>query len=503
MMTGEFLGESLSEFSGESSGELSRSDALALGRLDAHDQARLIRDGELPVEALTEAAIARIEALDPTVHALSHYDPEAARAEARARVGTNGAMRGVPWLPKDSLDYPGMPTTSCSRSRSPRSVERGYPYTQRLQQAGLVALGKSAMPEFGLLASTEPFTGPVTRNPWSLDHSPGGSSGGAVTAVAAGLVPLAHASDGGGSIRLPASCCGVVGLKPGRDTTVRVRARHAIEDLLVADSLVSRSVRDVAWGFAAAHCDSKRSVMTGPSSRRLRIAVIEHGLRDNVAHPDVARAVASTADLCASLGHQVERTSWPVDGHALLASFEDVWSHLAADCVDAARALPGGGRLEDVIEPWTLALGLRAARLPTTALERVYQQFARLPAQLEEFFSRFDVLLSAVVSAPPPLLGTYGPSVPAEQLMPAMFDWVAYTPLQNMAGTPAISLPLFQSSAGLPIGSMFAADRAQEDMLLALAFELEAALPWAERWPKHSVAHIGTPYLSAASNDHS
>jgi amidase len=222
---------------------LSLSEALALGRLDAHDQARLVRDGELAPEALTEAAILRIEAIEPTVRALSHYDPDAARAEARAptRTGTDGAMRGVPWLPKDSLDYPGMPTTSCSRSRSRRSIQHAYPYVQRLQQAGLVALGKSAMPEFGLLASTEPLAGPVTRNPWSLERSPGGSSGGAAAAIAAGLVPLAHASDGGGSIRLPASCCGVVGLKPGRDSTVRVRARHVIEDLLVADSLLSHA----------------------------------------------------------------------------------------------------------------------------------------------------------------------------------------------------------------------------------------------------------------------
>ncbi|MBL8267243.1 amidase family protein, partial [Steroidobacter sp.] len=296
--------------------EISLSEALALGRLDAHDQARLVRDGELPVEALTEAAILRIDALDPTVRALSHYDPTLARGEARALRESGGTMRGVPWLPKDSLDYPGMPTTSCSRSRSRKAIQHGHAYVQRLQQAGLVALGKSSMPEFGLLASTEPLAGPVTRNPWSLEHSPGGSSGGAVAAIAAGLVPLAHGSDGGGSIRLPASCCGVVGLKPGRDSTVRVRARHLVEDLLVADSLHSRSVRDVAWGFAAAHTDSKRAVVTGPSSRRLRIAVIEHGLRGNVPHADTARAVASTADLCARLGHKVERTSWPLDGHA-------------------------------------------------------------------------------------------------------------------------------------------------------------------------------------------
>jgi amidase len=472
--------------------EVSLDEALALGRLDAHDQAQLVRNGQLPVEALTAAAILRIEALDPTVRALSHYDPDLARAEADARQQGDGPMRGVPWLPKDSLDYPGMPTRSCSRSRSREAVQHGYPYVQRLRRAGLVALGKSAMPEFGLLASTEPLAGPVTRNPWSLQHSTGGSSGGAASAVAAGLVPLAHGSDGGGSIRLPACCCGVVGLNPGRDSTVRARARHAIEDLLVADSLHSRSVRDVAWSFAATHCDPKRPSVTGPSSRRLRIAVIERGLRGQDPHADVARAVASTADLCAGLGHVVERSTWPLDGHAFMESFEDLWSHVGADCVDAIRALRGGGCLEDLIEPWTVSLGLRAEQLPVSALERAYQQIARLPAQLARFFARFDVVLSAVVSAPPPLLGTYGPTVPAERLLRSVFEWVAYTPLQNMAGTPAISLPLFQSGDGLPIGSMLAADRAQEELLLALAFELEAALPWADRWPEHSAARVAT-----------
>jgi amidase len=483
--------------------ETSLTEALALGRLDAHAQARLVREGELPVEALTEAAILRVEALDRTVRALSHYDPVLARAEARSRRRSDGSMRGVPWLPKDSLDYPGMPTTSCSRSRNRKAVRHGYPYVRRLQQAGLVALGKSAMPEFGLLASTEPLAGPMTRNPWSLDHSPGGSSGGAAAAVAAGLVPLAHGSDGGGSIRLPASCCGVIGLKPGRDSTVRVRARHLVEDLLVADCLHTRSVRDVAWGFAAAHCDAKRPVVTGPSSRRLRIAVIEHGLHGNEPEVDVARAVAATADLCARLGHRVERTTWPLDGRALLDAFEDLWSHLGADCVEATRMRPGRGRLERVLEPWTVGLGLRADGLPTSALERAYQQIARLPDQLGDFFTRYDVALSAVVSAPPPLLGTYGPTVPAEQLMSSMFEWVAYTPLQNIAGTPAISLPLFQSSEGLPIGSMFAADRGQEDLLLALAFELEVALPWSHRWPRHSVGGMATFNSRTATDGHS
>lgn len=466
---------------------LTLSDAFAIGRLDAHDQAALVCKGELDAAALTEAALLRIEALDPTLRAASHYAPEPVRARA-ANLAEGGAMRGVPWMPKDSLDYPGMPTRSCSRSRSGALAASGYAYVERLDAAGLVAVGKTSMPEFGLLGSTEPLAGPVTLNPWSAKHSPGGSSGGAGAAVAAGLVPLAQGSDGGGSIRLPAACCGIVGLKPGRDSTVRVRSRHNVEDLLVGDSLMSRSVRDTAWGFAAAHLDPQRAMVTGPSARRLRIGVIEHGLRGAAPDADVAQAIRRSADLCASLGHGVEKVDWPIDGAAFLRSFEDLWTHLGADCVDAVRAVSGGRRLEDLIEPWTLALGRRAETLPFGALEAAYRQLANLPAQLAQFHTQYDVVLSPVTSTPAPLLGAYGPSVPAEELMETMFAWIPYTPLQNMAGTPAISLPLFTAANGLPIGSMFAADRGQEDTLLALAYELEAALPWHGRWPAISVA---------------
>ncbi|UNK43275.1 amidase family protein [Luteimonas sp. S4-F44] len=469
---------------------LTRSDAFRIGRLDAHDQAALVRSGQLDAAGLIDAAILRIEALDPALQALSHRAFEPARREAAEldRAHTRAPMAGVPWLPKDSLDYPGMPTRSGSRSRSATLVAHGHPYVQRLVAQGLVAVGKSAMPEFGLLASTEPLLGPVTRNPWSLAHSPGGSSGGAAAAVAAGLVPVAHGSDGGGSIRLPSSCCGVVGLKPGRDSTVRVRDRHLVEDLLVADGLHARSVRDVAWGFATTHPQVGRPMVRAPSARRLRIGVIEQGLRGAAPHPEVRDAVARTATLCEALGHRVERVRWPIDGDAFLTAFEDLWSHLAADAVDAATALIGGRRLEDALEPWTLALGARARALPTRALEDAYAQIAGLPRQLSAFYATHDVVLTPVVSAPPPPIGTFAPELPTEALMQTMFAWIDYTPLQNMAGTPAISLPLGMSTDGLPIGAMFAADRGQEDVLLALAYELEAAAPWADRWPAHSVA---------------
>ncbi|KAF1686720.1 hypothetical protein B1992_07395 [Pseudoxanthomonas broegbernensis] len=461
--------------------------AFEIGRLDAHDQAALRRRGEVSAPELAEAALLRIEALDPLLGAVSHRAPERARARAAGPLA-DAPLAGVPWLAKDSLDYPGMPTRACSRSRSGVLAERGHAYAERMDAQGLVAVGKSSMPEFGLLGSTEPLAGPVTRNPWSPRHSPGGSSGGAAAAVAAGLVPLAQGSDGGGSIRIPAACCGIVGLKPGRDSTVRVRARHTIEDLLVGDSLMARSVRDVAQGFAAAHVDPRRAAVARPGAARLRIGVIQAGLLGDAPHPDVAESIRASADLCASLGHAVEAAQWPLDGTAMLHAFQDIWTHLGADCVDAARPLLGGRRLEDALEPWTLALGRRALELPTAALERGYAQLARLPAQMAAFHTRYDVLLSPVVAAPVPPLGSFGPSLPAEELMGTMFDWIAYTPLQNLAGTPAISLPLSCDAQGLPLGSMFGADRGDEDLLLGLALELEQARPWQGRWPPVSVA---------------
>lgn len=475
---------------------LTDQDAFAIGRLDAHDQAALVQAGELGAAGLVDAAIRRIERLDGTLQSLSHRAFEQARREAahldRAtdEGATRAAMAGVPWLAKDSLDHPGMPTRAGSRSRGDAPLARGHAYVDRLAAQGLVAVGKSAMPEFGLLASTEPLLGPTTRNPWSLAHSPGGSSGGAAAAVAAGLVPLAQGSDGGGSIRLPSSCCGIVGLKPGRDATVRVRGRHLVEDLLVADSLHARSVRDVAWGFATTHPRPSHAMVRSPSQRRLRIAVIERGLRGTAPDPDVRDALVRAASLCASLGHAVEFVGWPLDGHAFMAAFEDLWSHLAADAVDAMLPTLDGRRIEDAFEPWTLGLAERARRLPTTALEAAYRQIAALPPQLSSFFARYDVALSPVTTTPPPPLGTFAPTVPVDALAQSMFAWIDYTPLQNMAGTPAISLPLSHSGTGLPIGSMFAADRGQEETLLALAYELEAAAPWADRWPAHSVAHL-------------
>lgn len=453
-------------------------DALAIGKRDAHDQAALIRSGQLSAAELTEAAILRIEALDPGLGAVSARGFELARARAAQPLG-DGPMSGVPYLLKDSLDYPGLPGRGGSRARTAAPATRSFAFTDRFDAQGLVPLGKSNMPEFGLLPTTEPLLGPVTRNPWAEGITPGGSSGGAGAALAAGLVPLAHGSDGAGSIRIPASCCGVVGLKPGCGATVRVRARSVIEDLIVGDSLMSRSVRDVAWAFAASHPDVTRATVVAPSPRRLRIGLCLDALGGAAPDPAVVSAAEAAGRLCEGLGHTVEIASPDLDRAAAAEAMRTLWIHDGADAVDAINAEGSAHRLE----PWTLDLGRQAAVLPVSALEAAMRQVVEVPRRLSAWYADYDIMLTPTLAAPPPPIGFMQSEVAPDLLMERMFGWLGYTCLQNLSGTPAISLPLAWSDAGLPIGVMFAADRGQEDMLLALAHELEAAQPWAHRWP--------------------
>lgn len=465
------------------SGRITREDAFAIGRLDATGQALLIARGELAPADLVEAAIIRIDALDPALNALTFRDDDAARRRAKT---VEGVMAGVPWLVKDGLDYPGMPTRSGSRSRRDAAAgTAAFPYTERLDEAGLIAIGKTNAPEFGLLPTTEPLLYGAARNPWAPDRSPGGSSGGAAVAVASGMVPLAHAADGGGSIRIPASNCGLVGLKPGRGGNVRARDPHVIEDLLVGDTLLARSVRDVAW--ATAVTAPRGTPVAIPDRRRLRIAMIPDSLDRGAPSAEVQAALEFAGGLCASLGHDVELVPLPVDGPAVAAAFRTVWGYLARDSIRDAVSRPGASAAA-VLEPWTLDLAAWGSAIEAIDADRLFGRIAAAEAALGAFFQQYDLILSPVLRLPALPIGALAPDRPFDEIMALMFDYVSYTPLHNLTGLPAISLPLYPGDAGgAPVGSMFAAARGQEPLLLALAYELEAAAPWSGRWPAHSI----------------
>lgn len=454
-----------------------------IGLLDAHAQAELVCSGEVSAPELIEAAISRIVRLDPVLNAVSYRAFDLARARA-STVPRTAAWRGVPYLVKDSLDYIGMPSRCASRALSAGPARTQHEFISRFDRQGLIPLGKSNMPEFALMAATESLLYGPTVNPWDISRSPGGSSGGAGAAVAAGMLPIAHASDGGGSIRIPASCCGTLGLKTSRGVNARARAWHLIDDFLASDGFLARSVRDLAWthGIASSPLSSKDWIDTlRKPPRRLRVAVAMRNLVGELPAQDVQEVIRRTMRLMDSLGHIVEECELPSGVDQTLPAFKTLWTYAADDAV--ARV---AGR-RDMLEPWTLQLAQAVRRIEVAQLETVWRHVTDLDRLLSGVFQGYDVVLSPVLKTPPVERGALAPTRPFDALFDDMFDYVSYTPLNNLAGTPAISVPLFRSHSGPPIGSMFSAARGQEDLLLSLAFQLEEAAPWHDQWPPISV----------------
>lgn len=454
-------------------------------RLDATAQAELVRRGEASALELVDAAIGRIERIDPEINAVVLELFERARAQARRPA--EGPFAGVPFLIKDLDDLAGTRTSMGSRLFEGYVAEGNGPYVDAALATGLIPVGKSNTPEFGLIGTTESLALGACRNPWNTDHTPGGSSGGAGAAVAAGLVPFAHATDGGGSIRIPASCNGLFGLKPSRGRPGMAPTRDA---QITVQFCVSRSVRDSANLFAATERAGGTHPLVGrvagPADRRLRIAFSTRSYTGAAPHPDVEAAAHRAAKLCAELGHEVVDAAPAIEGEPFVDSFLTVWSALAAGVLGAARERELDPSA--VLEPWTLGLAAHHASLPLGAEERAIEHFAALQRAYEAFFDRYDVVLTPTLAAPPVRIGEQAPTLPYEELEARVFDWVAYTPIHNATGSPAMSVPLGISADGLPIGLQFAARPGAERTLLELAYELEAAAPWADRWPALATA---------------
>ncbi|KAF0184616.1 MAG: amidase [Alphaproteobacteria bacterium] len=457
-----------------------------LGNLDAVGVAEKIRNKEFtPLEAV-ESAIARAEKIQPQLNFMV-TDMFAHAREAAAKPQT-GMFAGVPTLIKDLNDVTGFPTKFGSRAFAgapPATAQT--PYTNSIMASGVVPIGKSTTPEFGFTATTEPLLTGATLNPWNTKHSSGGSSGGSAAAVAAGVVPIAHASDGGGSIRIPASCCGLVGLKPSRGRHITDERDQGPVPISV-NGCVSHSVRDtVAWLYSTQRTGDDKvfepvGMIAGASARKLRIGVQIKTFLGKDPDTEVAGEIAKVAATLKQLGHDVREFKAPIDGAAFSDAFTLYWAGMALDIREQVKAKAPGVALEELLEPLSLGLADLAEKAGPAGMARAVATLQRTQRKYEGMFPGIDVLLTPVLAKPPALIGEYAPTLPFEKFL-TIQDYVAYTPLINAVGAPAISLPLGMSSTGLPLGAHFAAKGGDEQTLIELAYQLEQALPWSGRKP--------------------
>lgn len=461
---------------------------------DAVALAELVRSKQVsPLEVLN-AAIARAEAVDPAINAVVQKYYDAARATAAGDLPA-GPLRGVPMLLKDlGIACKGTPTTNGSRFFRDAVADHDSTLVQRYRAAGLVIFGKTASPEFGATATTESILWGVTRNPWNLELSSGGSSGGAAAAVAAGIIPAAHASDGGGSIRIPASHCGLFGLKPSRGRMPAGPDNIESWMGLSTSHAISRSVRDSALllDIGAGAEAGSRIVPPAPVSyfaalatppAPLRIALLETNPFGLQLHPDCKAAVQRTAALCEQLGHRVEPVapSWPV-GELMGAMGILSGTGTLVAIRDRERTLGRAAKPDD-LEPIVWQSYQAAQKYSAEQLYRARAAADRGGRVFDEFLTRYDLILSPVTAAPPPPIGALSLDQPYERYAQNAMVASCYTALFNLTGLPAMSVPLFWNAQDLPIGSMFAGRFGDEVTLLKLAAQLEQAAPWSGKRP--------------------
>jgi Asp-tRNA(Asn)/Glu-tRNA(Gln) amidotransferase A subunit family amidase len=461
-------------------------DALAL--------ALLVQKRELSPRELLEAALERAARRNPAVNAIPIPMHEEARRVAEAP--PEGPFRGVPFLLKDLYAmYPGVRTTHGSRLFADHVPDHENELVARYRRAGLVIFGKSASPEFGITTSTESALFGPTRNPWNLEHSAGGSSGGAAAAVAAGILPAAHASDGGGSIRIPASCCGLFGLKPSRGRIpFGPDAGEGWSGMSTAHA-VTRSVRDSAalldvvqgedLGAPYASPPRKRPFLAevGAPPGRLRIALQLTSFNGSDTHPDCAAAARDAAKLCAELGHEVEEATLAIDAAAFgRASQVIIAANLRASVLERLAAL-GRELRDDDLEPATRLMFEAAKGADAAEYARAIRVIHALGRQVSRFLQERDLLLTPTLGTPPLPLGRLALTNPGTDFMRDLLQTVGYTQLLNASGHPAMSVPLAWNAAGLPIGVQFVARFGDEATLFRLAAQLEQARPWFRRRP--------------------
>lgn len=477
--------------------------------LDGMGLHALIAAGEVTAVEVAQAALAAIDAVNPRINAVLEDWPDEAIAQAlavdtaRAAHVAQRPLAGVPFLLKDlGIAMRGRKTEMCSRLATGSTASEDSFLMTRFREAGLVTLGRTTTPEFAVSTTTESRMHGPTRNPWHLEHGAGGSSGGAAAAVAAGIVPIAHATDGGGSIRVPASCTGLFGLKPSRGRVSNAPFVDEVWNGLGTHFAISRSVRDSAALLDAVNggaigepyeiAPPRASYLaeTRHAPHTLKIAYMPHPFNDTCTAPAVADALDDVAKRLLALGHHVDEAapnlgaSWD----AFVLCNARIWAANAAMRVDAIVATTGRAADVEYLEPATLAVYRYGRELGAVELLSALQVRNTVTRALGRFFAGYDLLLTPTLPALPPRIGEYNrveTSVDGLGWIAHVFSQSPFTALSNVSGTPAMSVPLsIDPQAGLPIGSHFMAGFGREDLLFRLAGQLEAAYPWRGQLPK-------------------
>ncbi|MBT4642130.1 MAG: amidase [Deltaproteobacteria bacterium] len=463
---------------------------------DAVGLAGLVRKGEVEPSELLETAIEHAEKINPQLNAIVNQMYDLAR-ESISKGLPNGPLRGVPFLLKDlGANYSGVSTTRGSRLFQDAIPDYDSELVKRYKNAGLVIFGKTNTPEFGLTITTEPALFGPCRNPWNTERSTGGSSGGAAAAVASGIVPVAHASDGGGSIRIPASCCGLFGLKPTRArvspgpfkgeswngmSISHVVSRSVGDSAAFLDSVASPALGDPYW---APHQERPFLDEVGKDPGLLKIAFSTITPTGKKADADCTAAVEQTANLCETLGHDLISDRPQIDADELawatLTIIQvDIWSE-----VETRLRTLNRGLMPDDLEHVTATVAGRGRDIPASEFLQALHTIHRLGRQVAGFFDDYDILLSPVLLTPPILLGTLDMSSrDTTTYATNLSNYFGFTNLFNVTGQPSMSVPLYWTANDLPVGLQFTAKFGHEALLFRLAAQLEQAQPWRDRRP--------------------
>ena len=467
--------------------------------LDATAQAELVTSGKVTPLEMVDAAIERVERFDGALNALTYRWFDAARQLASSSELPEGPFRGVPYLLKDLYAAEaGKPLSNGSKAYKAADYVSTEDSTlvARYKASGLISIGRSNSPEFGSVPVTEPEAWGPTRNPWDLSRTPGGSSGGSASAVAAGIVPIAHASDGGGSIRIPAACCGLVGLKVSQGRISMGPSRD--ESNLGVEHCVSRSVRDSARLLDATHGPGIGDVIIAPTPRRpfidevgadpgrLRIGFLDFNPRGGDVHADCVDGVHKTAKLLESLGHHVE-PGFPdiFSDNEIGRAFSMLWSTNMGTAIRRFSEALGREMTPNDIEAMNWAQAEFAKGVNGVDFSLAQASSIQFRRAIQSWWAQgWDLLLTPTLSAPPLPVGSM-PNNPERPMTPLMTagSWVSFTSQFNISGQPAISLPLHRTAEGLPVGMQLAAAYGREDVLIRVASQLEQAAPWAHLTP--------------------